>query len=740
MKVGCWNPASFLLYVLGLQVLVCFSIVLDISFVRQVLGFLFFTFIPGYILLRVFNIKRPCLMETVLFSIGLSIAFLMLIGALMNSLGSLGLISQPLSTDPIAIVANISIALMIFFDYFRNKNFDTLKAKDFNLKLFFACLIIPILSVISILLIRYFNSNILLISLIILISVVFATVVLSSKISSKLSSYYPLILLSITLSLCFSQVLISNYVIGDDINPEFDTFVATKNSSYWDNENNSYVQQSSDNRMMSITILPTILSNLLNIEPGWIFKLVFPLFFSLVPLCLHQLYRREFGERIAFISVIFFISNYTFFTIILTNAKQMIGELFFVISFLVLFSKDLNNSRDKWVLYIFFLFGLIVSHYSMNYIFLFLIFFIWVGGKIIRKKVLTKIDASIFALTSCFTFLWWVYILQGLGPFEKVVGTIQTTLSSFISEFFSSTSRGEDIQAALGILTRPSELHYIGTFLYNVTIFFILIGFISLFIKWRKEKFDDEFFLATLISIVLLITAVVVPRFSGFLELGRLYHILLMFLSPLFVLGTKALFMPVFNLKLRKRIFDPTIEKKKTSYCLVLTLILLVAFFLFQTGVIYEVTDDPAPSSIALSGYKMGAYRGFIHESDVYSAIWLSDYGVIRDIWTFADSVSHSHVLSSYSSIDRSMILLLSNTTGRIVYGTYIRHQNIYDVDSNMSYVYLSQFNIKEESIPWDVRENIYYTFSEVPVLNRTTASINKIYSNSLSEIYYRIP
>jgi uncharacterized membrane protein len=488
--------------------------------------------------------------------------------------------------------------------------------------------------------------------------------------------------------------------------------------------------------MLSVTVLPTILSNLLNIEAGWVFKIVFPVIFSLVPLGLYELYRRQWSERVAFISVIFFVANYGFFTVLLTNAKQMIGELFYVILFLGLFGKDVNNHKNSWIIFVFVCFALVVSHYSMDFIFLLLVFFTWLGGKIFLKNTTVRINASIAAFASCLTFFWYVYIVQ--APFAKFVGLIKTGLSSFVAEFFSPASRGEDIQAALGIIARPSALHYVGTLLYDITIFLVLIGFISLIGKWRRREFNSEFFLVTSLNIVLLIAAVVVPQFAGFLEMGRLYQILLMFLSPLFVIGAEAVFKTVLSLRTRKRTLNLRDEKKRASYSLVLTLIILVAFFLFQTGLVYEITGDPAPSSISLSYYKMKDSPILIYESDVFSAKWLSKYGDVRHMPTYSDTVSLGHVLTSYSTIDTGMIFLLSNTTG------ISRHPGLASYVmpevANTSYIYLRQFNVIKGIINWDTRAGIWYNLSELPILNSTGVFINKIYSNSASEIYYRVP
>ena len=127
------------------------------------------------------------------------------------------------------------------------------------------------------------------------------------------------------------------------------------------------------------------------------------------------------------------------------------------------------------------------------------------------------------------------------------------------------------------------------------------------------------------------------------------------------MLGAEAVFKSLLKIVRQKKHFRSNIEKQRTSIALVLTLIILVAFFLFQTGVIYEVSNDPTPSSYSLSYYKLQNSPWLVQESDVFSAQWLFNYGDVTYVPTYADTVSYTHVLESYSMINDNMIFLLAN-------------------------------------------------------------------------------
>jgi len=211
----------------------------------------------------------------------------------------------------------------------------------------------------------------------------------------------------------------------------------------------------------------------------------------------------------------------------------------------------------------------------------------------------------------------------------------------------------------------------------------------------------------------------------------------LMFLSPLFVLGTEAIFKFILKIIRPQRTFNRNVEKRRTSIAMALILIVLAAFFLFQTGVIYEVTNDPVPSSSSLSYYKLQSSPWLIKECDALSAQWLSKYGDVSYVPTYADTVSYSHVIVAYGMIEDDLVFLLSNDYKNYQNPGLTSHTSNF---ANASYIYLCQFNVANQIVQWYTRGNITYPFSEVPVLNSTSNFINRIYSNGASEIQLEIP
>jgi uncharacterized membrane protein len=74
----------------------------DLVVLRQLVGFLFLVFVPGLLILRILKIHNIKFIECILYSVGLSIAFAMSLGVILN------FILRPLGiTHPISVLSII---------------------------------------------------------------------------------------------------------------------------------------------------------------------------------------------------------------------------------------------------------------------------------------------------------------------------------------------------------------------------------------------------------------------------------------------------------------------------------------------------------------------------------------------------------------------------------------------------------------------------------------------------------
>lgn len=191
------------------------TIIFDVPVARQVIGFIYLTFVPGFVILRLFNAKFV-FTEKLLFSVGLSIGFVMGIGLLVNSFGPFLGVFKPLSTETMILAISIPTVVCIFAGWNKG-DFDNL---SFSARKFLAIgavlSALPILSIIGTLSARSNggNTGILLGALFVFSFIAASVVFLAKHLSSEI---YCIIALSIAIALLLQLPFVSSRLIGFDI-------------------------------------------------------------------------------------------------------------------------------------------------------------------------------------------------------------------------------------------------------------------------------------------------------------------------------------------------------------------------------------------------------------------------------------------------------------------------------------------------------------------------------------------
>jgi uncharacterized membrane protein len=152
-----------------------------------------------------------------------------------------------------------------------------------------------------------------------------------------------------------------------------------------------------------------------------------------------------------------------------------------------------------------------------------------------------------------------------------------------------------------------------------------------------------------------------------------------------------------------------------------LLLAVLVPYFLFQTGFVYEVTGNDS-WSVSLSKYRMPAYRlygqlGYTTTYSISGAEWVSENMAVEYRQIYADAWARVTELRAYGLVYVGDVEKLSNTTRIAANGI----------------VYLSSLNIKEETV---VGSRYVWNPSELDFLS----DLNTIYSNGGCEVYKNMP
>ena len=88
LQMNDWEIKKFLKLILAIQLAMLGVIGLDFTglqnpIIRQFVGFIYLTFVPGIIILRILRLRKLGNIETLLYTVGLSIATLMFTGLFM---------------------------------------------------------------------------------------------------------------------------------------------------------------------------------------------------------------------------------------------------------------------------------------------------------------------------------------------------------------------------------------------------------------------------------------------------------------------------------------------------------------------------------------------------------------------------------------------------------------------------------------------------------------------------------
>lgn len=618
----------------------------DIPVLRQIVGFLFLAFIPGVLILRILKIHNISAIESLLYSVGLSLAFVMFTGLFANfALPPIG-VSKPISTFPVVATLSVFTLILGAAAYKRDNDFSA-EPKRSNMReilsapylLLFS---LPVLAVLGAHLVNQYQNNLMLLFFIVAI----AGVVAAAAFDRLPRKAYPLAIALIGLSLLLHVSLISPQLVGVDIHAEYYFQNQVFQNGHWD-----FTIPHNYNTALSIVMLCPIFSLVLDMDAVWVFKIIYPLIFSLVPLALFHVFREQIGDKKAFLSAFFFMAMWTFAIRMPTLARQEIAELFFALLILLLIDRKLALGQ-RLVLAIVFAISLIVSHYALGYICMAFLLVGWGIVAVVRSPAgrrawgwLThrlgglpessttqgafphKIMAVVIAIYLVFALGWYGGIAQGTA-LDTITNIGQKQYSLLSSEpdepgsaFLDPTQREGLVETALGLdfASASASGKAFRVFQY-LTQLFIVLGFFIIVLRPKGLRFRGEYVALSVVAALILFACIALPRFSGYLNVHRFYHISLFLLAPLCVIGGQAIWQGTSTLAKSvssrvKLTRGPALSSnprgKNLSYLTFLAVAILIPYFMFTSGFVSEISGDESwltidtPHSPALSSYRL---------------------------------------------------------------------------------------------------------------------------------------
>lgn len=693
------NAKQYFAILIAIIILTDLVILLNIPFMRQILGFLCFTIIPGLLILHVLKLNKIEFLKKFVLSVGLSITFLMFTGLFVNSFYPL--ILSPLSLLPLLISFNIVLIIMAFIAYKRNKDdFDINDVLNFKLDLkdkltspLIFSVLFPFMAVFGTYLMNTQGNNIILLAMLFLIpAYVVAVVFLRDRIPD---ATYPVAVLMIGMTLLLMTGLRSNNLSAGAASGEYYFFQVALNNSHWDN---SLITKlfSNVNACLSTTILAPVYKIFLELPGVYIYKLIYNLIGSIIPLSAYFLFKKYVSNHYAFISSFFFMAQYTFISMLgWVGFRQLIALLPFVLAIIIFFDTEIDKLSKK-ILFLIFILSTIVSHYATAYIFFLLLFAYWFLSNLdtIRPKIIGFLPKDITALTIvlffALIFFWYGQITT--TPFNEATHFIKDNLMN-LAHLSLEGIRSEPIFMGSKAEKIPERINII---VHDITFIFIALGVLGLIKNRKNTKFDEGYLLMMILCLGLLTLLVGIS--SVFIGYGpdRAYQQLLVFLAPAFVIGGETIS------KLISRF------KPKLNLSLVFIMIVLIAQFFSATYMVYQICGVHHSEFLNSDGIRHDWY--YVYDVDVAGANWV------------------------YIHTDDERLRVWVDVMGAKIYSQFgIEPIRIFNpnVEIKEGYIYMRTVNVINEKIylhygPGEDLSNCTYLF-----LGR-----NKIYSNGGSEIY----
>jgi uncharacterized membrane protein len=509
--------------------------------------------------------------------------------------------------------------------------------------------------------------------------------------------------------------------MGWDIFGEYSIYESVHTAGYWTAPGivGLHTPSADLNSILSVTILPTVYSAVLNLNGELIFKTVYPIIFCFVPIFLFKAYETQSGKIVALLSVFFFIAdpNNLYGLSSLSLMREMITYLF-LSAMLFCFVKQDMDINTRRVLVIAFGAGLAVSHYSFAFVSAFLIVFVFVAMRIVGRKD-QLMNLTLVLCIVGITFAWYMYVAT--PPFNSLTDALHNIASRLTTDLFNSQNR---LDPGMNVLSPLNQATSLSGLIHKIVVYiselFVVVGAIILAIKPKEFKFHPVFRWMAIFATLLLLMCIAVPNVAPTLNFMRFYRYSMIFLAPLFVLGG------VYFLGLFRKILNrfPTRHRfVSRDLSLHVVTIVLVVFFLFRSGFVNTVTRGvPYSYSLDFDRMKTSAffttggsiYSVYVPEQDLSSATWLALQIGNRSL-VYAEYGMGIVTLIDYTTLDSENIEYIVNGTQ----------------SEPKSYTYLRSFNVLGGIVAYEL---VYLNLTDLsPSLSQNC----EIYSNGLSNVYF---
>ncbi len=736
-------------------------------YIRTVLSTIFWMLVPGTLIINIFKIKKFNLLSFIVYSLGFSLAFLIIMGLLTNSLLPLFGIAQPFSRYPLLISFDIIIILLLFItlSYNRNNLFSIPHVSLGWLDGPFFCIppVILLLSIGGIVILNNGGNNYISLFTLGAMSSYFFTVFLFRNKLNK--NIYPYSGYFFTASLILMFSLRSWYISGPDISYEYKMFLLTESNGFWSSVSSS----SPYNACLSVTILPVILSKFLGVDGIIIFKLIYPFLFAITSLGIYLLLSKRFSKIKSFVGLLFFISFISGNIDMSMITRQAIATIFFTLSLVSLFTPELSKVQMKSAFFIF-TFAMIVSHYSTTiiavalYVGTYLLSTIirWIYNitlfrkknkslvvktAVVRNREQFRLKGSMVLILIVVAFIWWTpitairinvvnFVTDSATNIQRIfTGDLRAERASVIDQFFYRPTNPDIL---LKQYTETLNAKYENPDAYSKTQYAVYTSrvipaeTVSLKMKTNISvvAYQIDKYLKIIMKLFIVIGTVsffvlTIRKKTATVEWSTLSIIALFLLLLIMVLPFASLeydlertyiqTLPILVFSLVwGGLYVTRFLRLRDNLKLFFLLFLTIVYFMFNSGLLPQLIGGTSPPA-TLANFGVHYNRFYVHKTEVESAKWLV--------------MNRGKSFYIYADPDARTKLVANSDIPSISIKEYI----LPSIIGKSGYVYTSWANtIKGSVIAYHLGQSISYNYP-IDFLNQNK---NLIYNNSESKVF----
>ena len=617
------------------EVIVFDEVSTGLEFIRPMITTPVILVIPGFLILALLGIDLHS-PERFAYAVLTSIVTLMTGGFLLNAFTRLQAfpISQPFSSGvliPSFCVLVVGLVTAIQLRQPRVElpsiDFESISLRVVTLSLSLLCL-----SVFGATALKSTGQNIFLLSLFVLIALSAVVVTeLTPNQTTKLIFLY-----CISAALLLQKTLATYYQHTGDGPKEFYFSNLVLANGVW---NPAFSQPK--NGMLSLVIYYPVHSIVSNLDLILVYKIVYPLIFSLVTIVLYSLYQRQIGEELAFVATLLVLFLHTYFVILAGSTRTGIGILF-AAALLTINTNGTLARRQKVVFSLLFGCGLVVGYYAVAVI------FIGVFGLMFASNITIPRFTGIRQDKSPLLSLPFVFLLGVISVSWYIHTTSSGVFSGIVLVLYSMVERVTEIltlrysAAGHAVTSGPQSLTFSiirfefifltlligiggligGNYVFRNTLeqYPLLSRLSQLLTSVQPERLSlSSLYLYASAGMVSLLVLAFAPISA--IGIGRIYTIALIVLSPIAVLGAVS----CCNIVGR---FSRGIPIKTTVLALVLGLVLLVNSGVLATAVTHDTSPQPQLEDVDkdLTLEDLSIYHKYHYYQNVQTASWYSEY------------------------------------------------------------------------------------------------------------------